>query len=1137
MDEVETLSHHSIINLEHKNYESKFHKCWEILISFKYSNIISILNIILSICVVGIYIYSTYEPNIVLIYSKYFFSINFSSRCFFTILLVIDIIKGRYDFTFKSISTLLLEIVSVIPYLFSRITVGMKEDLISTAHLVTSAFICLRLFKILSLSKFIRSDVNRELFNIMASLICLVFIFTILVNVIENAQTIGNYCLFLPRDCYNAYLCEGSNDTLHSTLFFIMTTIGIIGYNSTISSLLGRLIIIGVIIFSVYEIPSQCSDLMVQLSSKSIYARTTYKKLNGVEFILISGNVSVGSLIVLLKEYFHPDHGENERHALILMPQSPDNNMKSVLQDYPNKLFYLEGDPLKFNDLQRCQFKKASMIMLLCNKQTDDSSAEDSKTIIMAMAIKKFYSLDNGSEFSEIYKNQPTTNLYRTKTLMYPERENTLPSFQNYTSNKPTNILNNRVKEEENDDKISSKLIIQLLRPESEHHFALSVSNKKTIDQIVCIDELKISLLAKSCLCRGIISLISNLVITNNFDEEMEKQIGKLHWIEEYKNGKDYEIYKIPLDHSGGYKFIQVADKIYNEKNTILFGLNLENKAANLNVVLLSPMDFVLPTNKDLNIYGYILAKDQGDADEVTYWEKSMKKNFLAKSEDEDFFSPKNSKDTEESEIKENDEEKNGNDKENVTADVVNLGKICHITTEHIDKIDVTVESIDKMLIAKDHIIICGICHNLIDFIKPLRSKKLPKNILSTIVILSKELPDDKLWNTIAYFEQIYLVQGDAMKKTDLKRAGIRSAKRVVILAPSINEISQFTENQRLKNLQKFKNDDENENYQEIIEGKLSREEEDLLDSKTIFKYNMISKINKNIFCVIELINPKNVSFLNNLNRRSNDEYRFIKAGLTIDATASFAAGEVYYSSIMDNVITQAYYNPSLLSVLKKLIVGDEIQNNFKRESIINKYSNVPSGSLYLIDLPLSLFQKSSKDVINNIKFDKIFNCLLKKKIIVIGIYRYGFLNQTSDSNPINQINNHKDSNFYFVVTAPEGNFLVNTKDKLFVISPEYPKPEMLEKNQIKEYFQKDEEIEFKDNLRVKTRKMSGNEVKKKEFDEEAEIKLTNFNQSLENTKILLEDIEESFNKISKESNKYIKNSVQKKLYNIKNLN
>jgi len=114
------------------------------------------------------------------------------------------------------------------------------------------------------------------------------------------------------------------------------------------------------------------------------------------------------------------------------------------------------------------------------------------------------------------------------------------------------------------------------------------------------------------------------------------------------------------------------------------------------------------------------------------------------------------------------------------------------------------------MLIAKGHIIICGVCQNLIDFIKPLRAKNLPKSQVPTIVILSKELPDDKVWNTISFFEQIYLVQGDSMKRSDLKRAGIRSAKRVVILAPGIYEISQFTLNKKLKNLKVNKEEDEN---------------------------------------------------------------------------------------------------------------------------------------------------------------------------------------------------------------------------------------------------------------------------------------------------------------------------------------
>jgi hypothetical protein len=154
-----------------------------------------------------------------------------------------------------------------------------------------------------------------------------------------------------------------------------------------------------------------------------------------------------------------------------------------------------------------------------------------------------------------------------------------------------------------------------------------------------------------------------------------------------------------------------------------------------------------------------------------------------------------------------NDEEQASyDDKDNdiYSTDAITFSKICHITTEAIDKNSVTLDTIDNMLIAKDHIIICGVCQNFIDFVKPLRARHLPKSKCITIVILSKELPDDKLWSSIAFFDQIYLVLGDPMNKNDLYRAGIRNAKKVVILAPGIQEIHTFTKGNK-KNQDDFK--------------------------------------------------------------------------------------------------------------------------------------------------------------------------------------------------------------------------------------------------------------------------------------------------------------------------------------------
>ena len=1089
MEDIDDFSHHSVYE---EQQESKCINCLKFFISLEFGNIISLLNAILSVACLMIYIYTNYQPNVVLINSNIFFIINFSCRCFFALILILDIIAKKYDFSFKKIISLIMDVLSIIPYLLSRITIGMREDLISKTHLITSSFICFRLFSIQILKKYIHNNVNRELFSIISFLICLIFDFTIIVNVIENTETIGKYFLFLPRDCNNIYFCEGTNDTLHSTLFFIMTTIGIVGYNSTIVSILGRIIICAIIILGIYEIPSQFSNLISQLSTKKVYARATY----------------------------------NEKHCLILMPKSPDSGMEELLKLYKNKLYYLEGDPLKFNDLQRCQFKEANMIMLLCNKQAADSSAEDTKTIIMAIAIKNFFSMNKDNKlYNDINKNAliQTNKLLRTSTFQSKSGRRSKPSL------KPITKIKN-----DDEDKIPSKLIIQLLKPESVQSFSLLISGKKSDEQIVCIDQLKISLLAKGCLCKGIISLISNLIITNNFDESVEEQLGKLTWIEEYKNGKDYEIYKIPLDYLRGYKFNIVVEKIYNEKKTIIFGLNIEDKETKKNIVLLSPMDFILPVSKSVNIYGYLLAKDQGEADEVENWEKSVKKNSSITFDKGDIITRKFSKETEIGETK----RQSTVIRRGSALDKLGISQYCHISNEEAHKKSITLDSMDQIPNIKDHIIICGICHNMIDLIKPLRSKNFPKNILPPIVILSKDLPDKKLWNTIAYFENIYLIKGDAIEKSDLKRAGIKTAKYVILLAPSINDISNFTESQRLKHSDNNNNNSSEDEEENTERKNLSKDEEFLLDSQTILKYNQISKINKDIFCVVELINPKNVLFLNNRNRRNNDEYTFIQSGLSIDATASFAAGEVYYSNIMDNIITQAYYNPSLLSVLKKLIVGEEMQTNLKSEKNISRYLDVPSGSLYLIDLPLSLFKKDNE--FNNdyhISFEKVFSMLLKKKIIVIGVYRYGSLSKTIDQekDTIN-LGNFNDTYFYYVVTAPEPDFVVNQKDQLFVISPEYPRPEALVEPHIEKHIVTGKNLNLRDynknsnnikNLRI-------NEITKK-VDEEMEGKLINFNFNLEKTRGLIDDIENNINKITRESADYINNSIKKKLYEIKN--
>ena len=74
-------------------------------------------------------------------------------------------------------------------------------------------------------------------------------------------------------------------------------------------------------------------------------------------------------------------------------------------------------------------------------------------------------------------------------------------------------------------------------------------------DQIICIESMKLSLLAKSGLCPGLVALITNLIKSSKEPpEDLEKLVwksgkkeGNWTWLYDYWSGQKYEIYRIEI--------------------------------------------------------------------------------------------------------------------------------------------------------------------------------------------------------------------------------------------------------------------------------------------------------------------------------------------------------------------------------------------------------------------------------------------------------------------------------------------------------------------------------------------------------------------------------------------------------------
>ena len=158
-------------------------------------------------------------------------------------------------------------------------------------------------------------------------------------------------------------------------------------------------------------------------------------------------------------------------------------------------------------------------------------------------------------------------------------------------------------------------LVMQLIKAESMQHFTQSISsqgNKSSKDQIIIVEEVKMSLLAKSCFAPGIISFVSNLIASSEDAEDSDDE----EWLQQYKEGMGHEIYrkKLSIQMENRY-FSDVVKLIYKRLNAIVFAIDVICNQKT--IVRLNPADFLVNNIEENNIYVYCICPGPEIADQI----------------------------------------------------------------------------------------------------------------------------------------------------------------------------------------------------------------------------------------------------------------------------------------------------------------------------------------------------------------------------------------------------------------------------------------------------------------------------------------------------------------------------------------
>ncbi|CAN0430323.1 unnamed protein product, partial [Ectocarpus fasciculatus] len=662
---------------------------------------------------------------------------------------------------------------------------------------------------------------------------------------------------------------------------------------------------------------------------------------------------------------------------------------------------YIEGSPLLDMDLGRAKAETAVAIFLLSNKFCLDADAEDTKTILQELSIQRY--------------------------------------IHSYGSSAGSDAL----------------FCMQLLRPENKKHLGdIDESESKLV---VCLNEMKMGVLAKGCLFPGVSTLIFNLLSSfaededplaesagaNIFDPDAteEDEIGT--WLEEYEQGCGWEIYTTELSEAfEGQKFVDLAYTLYDKIGIVLFALRIKELKGRQHVrVLLNPAEFVIPKKDDYFIEGFVVAKNNKQSDlrfasdemsgsgpnpfhmlqSLTHFggtafsggdgQGTGRRDSVASSGSGMTDNRRNSENLKKeasgrwqdikADYDANREVQVGNAQELMSkqeTDYLQSNYFLRNRPLTVEEVTIGTAVLDEVPSVNQHVIIIGKgLGNLYDFIRPWRAKYFGR--LKHIVILTPFDINEAIWRRVSMFEGILIVKGSALEENDLRRAGIFKAAQVVVLADASNRAGNATSNSS----------------------------DALEDADAIFSYQLVKRLNDKAHVVVEIIHTSNVSYLDNSLESgggiiSEADYKF---------TPQFASGRLFTSSLLDTVLCQAFYNPQIVKVVNKLITGtdhkrDEIQPSTSAKERKSRKSNVKVNSKLFDGMGSSLHQILVPDDLGKQTYGELFKYLSQRRMIPLGLLRGTF--------PAMGIG-PKGNKLPYVYTNPSKDTEVFSCDKVFVLS------------------------------------------------------------------------------------------------------
>jgi len=705
--------------------------------------------------------------------------------------------------------------------------------------------------------------------------------------------------------------------SFHVWMYYILVTIATVGYGDIApQSTLGRIAAMALIGFAIITIPRMTNELVEKMGLQSVYARASYTpKGRFSKHIVICGDISSTAVVDFFEELFHDDHENSHLNAVLLLPEPPTVEMILLMRQtkYICAISYLEGSALLDVDLKRAKVELADAVFIMTNKFGLAPDEEDAKAILHNLSIQRYMNshrkMNGGSSDTE---------------LLY---------------------------------------CMQLVRPEN-----LRLMSKDDVVEldaahvVICLNEIKMGVLAKSLIYPGANTFIMNLITTfaDEDDEEEAEEVGSLSgrsWIKEYQKGCDWEIYVTPLsDMFVNALFCDLSYSLYEKFGVVLFALQVEDlKLENSARLFLNPAEYKIPSKEHFKVNAFVMAKNKAQSD-LTFpgghqgVGESIAGAFnLLRGEGLGGTEINRLKAEGRSRSRSNFFGLRGSSADNSTGDADNNSPSSPTSGSEKSGQKAAPKKSKWGLLKKSAIMEKKVqSMSRQEIMQELEDSHIMQNYY--IRAFPPELRDVtvnvSVLDEYPHVDNHLIITGKGLSSVydlirPLRAKYLGPMQYIVILSPNDipfdiwQRISMFDailfvrgsplEEANLHRAGIFKaarvvvlaDGISSASNSSNSSGASQSSDEALVDSDAIFTYQCVHRMNPFAHVVVEVVHHSNISYLeSDQSHASTGDYK---------CTPQFAAGTLFTTSLLDTLVCQAYYNPLIIKVVNKLISGVDL--------------------------------------------------------------------------------------------------------------------------------------------------------------------------------------------------------------------